>query len=121
MRERFKLFIGPGRKVWIIGGCALAESVRAGCNECHLKERRFMEQKMGPLPDHKVELFSMFQSVAVDLFSLIEYHGKVNKRQVGKGWGVIESSSSAQLLQQCMWNSWTRTQVSSWLYKDLCV
>jgi hypothetical protein len=44
---------------------------------------------MGPLPDHRVELGAIFQCVAVDLFRPIEYQGTVNKRQVGKGWGVI--------------------------------
>jgi hypothetical protein len=47
------------------------------------------DQRMGPLPDNKVELGAIFQSVAVDLFGPIEYQGIVNKRQVGKGWGVM--------------------------------
>jgi hypothetical protein len=57
--------------------------------ECRLKEKRCMEQRMGPLPDHRVELGTIFQSVAVDLFEPIEYQGTVNKRQDGKGWGVM--------------------------------
>jgi hypothetical protein len=36
---------------------------------------------MGPGP--------IFQSVAIDLFGPIEYQGIINKRQVGKGWGVM--------------------------------
>jgi hypothetical protein len=44
---------------------------------------------MGPLPDHRVGPSLIFQSVAVDLFWPIEYQGTVNKRQVGKGWGVM--------------------------------
>jgi hypothetical protein len=44
---------------------------------------------MGPLPNHRVEVGDMFQSVAVDLFGPIEYQGLINKRQVGKGWGVV--------------------------------
>jgi uncharacterized membrane protein len=48
-----------------------------------------MEQRMGPLPDHRVNPRTIFQSVAVDLFVPIEYQGIVNKRQVGKGWGVM--------------------------------
>ncbi len=44
---------------------------------------------MGPLPNHRVEVGAMFQSVAVDLFSPIEYQQHVKKRQVGKGWGVV--------------------------------
>jgi uncharacterized membrane protein len=77
------------RRVWVTNGRALAESVRLHCTECRLKEKRCMEQRMGPLLDHRVELGAIFQSVAVDLFGPIEYQGTVNKRQVGKGWGVI--------------------------------
>jgi hypothetical protein len=75
--------------VWVTNGRALAESVRFHCTECRLKEKRCMEQRMGPLPDHRVELGAIFQSVAVDLFGPIEYQGTVNKRKVGKGWGVM--------------------------------
>jgi uncharacterized membrane protein len=77
------------RKVWVTNGRALAESVRLHCTECRLKEKKCMEQRMGPLPDHRVKLGAIFQSVAVDLFGPIEYQGTVNKRQVGKGWGVV--------------------------------
>jgi hypothetical protein len=63
------------RKIWVTNGRALAESVRFHCTECRLKEKRCMEQRMGPLPDHKMELGAIFQSVAVDLFGPIEYQG----------------------------------------------
>jgi transposase InsO family protein len=77
------------RKVWITNGQALADSVRARCTECRLKTKKCMEQRMGPLPNHRVEVGAIFQSVAVDLSGPIEYQGTVNKRQVGKGWGVV--------------------------------
>jgi hypothetical protein len=48
-----------------------------------------MEQRMGPLPDHRVGPGPIFQSVAIDLFGPIEYQGIINKRQVGKGCGVM--------------------------------
>ncbi len=57
--------------------------------ECRLKEKKCMEQRMGPLPYLRVEHGTIFQSVTVDLFGPIEYQGTVNKRQVGKGWGVM--------------------------------
>jgi hypothetical protein len=75
--------------VWIINGRALADSIKARCTECRLKEKKCMEQKMGPLPDHRSQIGAMFQSVAVDLFSPVEYQQHVKKRQVGKGWGVV--------------------------------
>jgi hypothetical protein len=77
------------KKVWIINGRRLADSIRARCTECRLKAKKCMEQRLSPLPDHRVEIGAMFQSVAVDLFGPIEYQGTVNKRQVGKGWGVV--------------------------------
>jgi hypothetical protein len=77
------------RRVWITNGRALADSVRFQCTECQLKTKKCMEQRMGPLPNHRVEIGAIFQSVAIDLFGPIEYQGIVNKRQVGKGWGVV--------------------------------
>ncbi len=61
------------RRVWIVIGRALADSVEARCTECRLKAKKCMGQKMGPLPNHRVEVGAMFQSVAVDLFGPIEY------------------------------------------------
>jgi hypothetical protein len=77
------------RRVWIINGRALADSIKARCTECRLKEKKCMEQKMGPLPDHRAQVGAMFQSVAIDLFGPLEYQQHVKKRQVGKGWGVV--------------------------------
>ncbi len=75
--------------MWIINGRALADPIKARCTECRLKEKKCMEQKMGPLPDHRAQVGAMFQSVTVDLFGPVEYQQHVNKRQVGKGWGVV--------------------------------
>jgi hypothetical protein len=77
------------RGVWIINGRALADSIKARCTECRLKEKKCMEQKMGPLPDHRDQVGAMFVSVAVDLFDPVEYQQHVKKRQVVKGWGVV--------------------------------
>jgi hypothetical protein len=77
------------RRVWIINGRALADSIKAKCTECRLKEKKCMEQKMGPLPDHRAQVGAIFQSVAIDLFGPVEYQQHVKKRQVGKGWGVV--------------------------------
>jgi hypothetical protein len=49
------------RRVWIVNGQALADSIKARCMECRLKEKKCMEQKMGPLPDHRVQIGAMFQ------------------------------------------------------------
>jgi hypothetical protein len=50
------------RKVWVTNGRAVAESVRLQCTVCRLKEKKCMEQRMGPMPDHRVELGAIFQS-----------------------------------------------------------
>ncbi len=99
------------RRVWIINGRALADSIRARCTECRLKEKKCMEQKMGPLPDHRVKIGAMFQSVAIDLFGPIEYQQYVKKRQVGKGWGVVFVCTTTSALHV---ESWTHTpQIAS--------
>jgi hypothetical protein len=77
------------KKVWIMNGRSLADLVKARCTECRLKEKKCAEQKMGPLPDHRVQIGAMFQPVAIDLFGPIEYQQHVKKRQVGKAWGVV--------------------------------
>ncbi len=89
------------RRVWIINGRALADSIKDRCTEkkkCRLKEKKCMEQKMGPLPDHRVQIGAMFQSVAIDLFVPIEYQQHVKKRQVGKGWGVVFMCTTTSVL-----------------------
>ncbi len=86
------------RRVWIVNGPALADSIAACCTECRLKAKKCMEQKMGPLPDHRVKVGAMFQSVAIDLFGPIEYHQHVKKRQVGKGWGVVFAYTTTSAL-----------------------
>jgi hypothetical protein len=73
--------------VWVTNGRALAESVRTHCTECRLKEKRCMEQRMGPLPDHRVELRAIFQSVAVDLFWTHRVSGDRKQEASGQRMG----------------------------------
>jgi hypothetical protein len=77
------------KRVWVIHGRLLADAVKSRCTECRLKEKKCMEQKMGPLPDHRVQVGAVFQSVAIDLFGPVEYQQHAKKRQAGKGWGVV--------------------------------
>jgi hypothetical protein len=98
------------KSVWIIHGRPLAESIRMSCTECRLKEKKCMEQRMGPLPDHRVGPSPVFQSVTVDLFGPIEYQGVINKRQVGKGWGVmfvctVTSTMHGEFMDTCSTDS----------------
>ncbi len=91
------------RKVWVINGRSLAESVKVHCTECRLKEKRCMEQRMGPLPYHRVSPGTIFQSAAVDLFGPIKYQVTVNKRQVGKGWGVMFVCTTTLPVHVSLW------------------
>ncbi len=54
-----------------------------------VKRKKCLDQRIGPLLDHRVGPCPMFQSVAADLFGPIQYQGTVNKRQTGIGWGVM--------------------------------
>ncbi len=86
------------KKVWVIGGRPLAEAICMSCTECRLKEKMCIEQRIGLLPNHRVGPGPIFQSVAVDLFGPIEYQGVINKRQVGKGWGVMFVCSATSVV-----------------------
>ncbi len=77
------------RKVWIICGRPQAETIRMSCTKFRLKENKCIEQRMGPMLDHRVGPGPIFQSVGVDLFGPIQFQGIINKRQAGKGWGVM--------------------------------
>jgi hypothetical protein len=82
----------------VIGGRPLAEAICMSCTECRLKEKMCIEQRIGLLPNHRVGPGPIFQSVAVDLFGPIEYQGVINKRQVGKGWGVMFVCSATSVV-----------------------
>jgi hypothetical protein len=83
------MFHRSRREVWIIGGWHRAELIGRKSLECRLKVRTRVQQKMGPLPDHWVGPCPAFGSIAVDLFRPIEYKVTTNKRQRGKGQGVL--------------------------------
>ncbi len=40
------------KEVWVIGGRQLVDLVHGQCTECRLKEKKCLEQRMGPLLDH---------------------------------------------------------------------
>jgi hypothetical protein len=48
------------KEVWVIGGRTLADAVHQQCTECRLKEKKYLEQKMGPLPDPRSDLIPYF-------------------------------------------------------------
>jgi hypothetical protein len=38
------------RDVWIVNGQPLVEAIKTSCSKCRLKEKRGMNQRMGPCP-----------------------------------------------------------------------
>ncbi len=74
------------RRVWVTNGHALAESVRFHCTECRLKDKRSED---GPPARPQSGTWHHFPIRGHRLVRPIEYQGTVNKRQVGKGWGVM--------------------------------
>jgi hypothetical protein len=91
------------------------------CTECQLKEKKCMEQRMGQLPDHRVGPGPIFQSVAVDLFRPIEYQGVINKRQVGKGWGVMFFCSATSTVHVEFMDTYSTDSFLMALGRFMCV
>jgi hypothetical protein len=68
-------------KVWVIRGRQLADLVHQQCIECMLKEKKCLEQRMGPLSDHPVGPRPMSQAVAAELLRPRGFRGTTNKSQ----------------------------------------
>jgi hypothetical protein len=79
-----------------------------------------IEQRMGPLPDHRVGPCPVFQSVAVDLFGPAEHGGITNKRQTGKGWGFMFVYARPYLSSTLSSPSHTPRTAFSWPSGDSC-
>ena len=75
--------------VWIVKARKLAMKIKNNCFRCRLLYKRCMEQKMGPMPDHRLGPAPIFHSTAVDLFGPLQIRDAVKKRTTGKCWGVL--------------------------------
>ena len=74
---------------WVPHGSKLAKSVKQNCQLCKLREAKFLEQEMGPLPKQRLKPSPAFNQVMVDLFGPYSVRGEVQKRTSGKAYGVI--------------------------------
>ncbi len=74
--------------VWITRVRQRACAVKRACFICRRQTKKLREQKMAPLPDHRMGPTPPFWS-AVDLFGPVPIRGSVNKRSTGNAWGVI--------------------------------
>jgi hypothetical protein len=93
-------------QVWITRVRPKAGAVKRACFTCKKAAKRLGEQKMAPLPEHRMGPTPPFFSTAVDLFSPLPNSGSVNKRSTGKA-------------HQHLWHTWrsprrTPKSPSSW-------
>jgi hypothetical protein len=84
-------------QVWITQARPRAGAVKKACFTCKRRAKRLGEQKMAPLPEHRMGPTPPFYSTAVDLFGPLSISGSVNKRSTGKAWGVIFVCTSTSL------------------------
>jgi transposase InsO family protein len=85
-------------QVWITRVRLKAKAVKKACFTCKRTAKRLGEQKMAPLPEHRMGPAPPFLSTAVDLFGPLPISGAVNKRSTGKAWGVIFVCTSRSLV-----------------------
>ena len=74
---------------WIVGIRKLVKRIRYNCNRCRRFEGKLQEQIMAPLPIERLKPAPAWYNTALDLFGPFAIKGEVNKRTVGKGYGVI--------------------------------
>ncbi len=84
-------------QVWITRVGPKAGAVKWACLACKRSAKRLGEQKMAPLPEHRMEPTPPFYSTEVDLFGPLPISGSVNKRSTGMAWGVILVCTSTSL------------------------
>jgi hypothetical protein len=84
-------------QVWITRVRPKAGAVKRACFTCKRAAKRLGEQKMAPLPEHRMGPTPPFFSTAVDLFGPLPISGSVNKRSTEKAWGVIFVCTSTSL------------------------
>ena len=77
------------KRAWIVKARRIAKVVKENCFRCKLLYKKTMNQKMGPMPEHRVGPSPVFYSTAVDLFGPLTIRDAVKKRTRAKAWGVI--------------------------------
>jgi hypothetical protein len=87
-------------QVWITRVRPKAKVVKKACFACKRSARRLGEQKMAPLPEHRMGPMPPFFSTAVDLFGPLPISGSVNKRSTGK------HGESSLCAHQRLWHMW---------------
>ena len=80
---------------WTVRCGHLAKSVVAKCVDCRKLSRRLLQQKMGEIPEERLQNPYAWGYCQMDLFGPFSCRGDVNPRTTKKTWGiVIEDTNS---------------------------
>ena len=74
---------------WIICIRKLVHHIRHNCVRCRRYEGKLEEQIMAPLPIERLRPAPVWYNTGIDLFGPFPIKGDVNKRSVGKGYGIL--------------------------------
>ena len=76
-------------KFWVTNLNNMVKNLIKGCVICRKHARALGEQIMAPLPLERLKPSPPFYNVAVDYFGPMQIRGEVNRRSMGKGYGVL--------------------------------
>ena len=74
---------------WMVGVQRLAKRIRHNCIDCRRLHGKLQQQVMAPLPMERLKPAPMWYFTGLDFVGPFSVKGEVNKRSVGKGYGVI--------------------------------
>ena len=77
------------RKFWTAHGSKIAQSVKSKCQMCKLRDVKLETQEMVQLPEARLKQAPPFTYTMLDLFGPYTVRGEVQKRTIGKAYGVI--------------------------------
>ena len=76
-------------RAWIVRGYKLAEKVSRQCQKCILRRKELTNQRMGDLPERKLDVCPPFTNVTLDLAGPILVKAMVNSRANMKVWPLV--------------------------------
>lgn len=76
-------------RFWIVKLLKMVKSIRYNCVICKKLDKKLSEQIMGKLPVERLKPSPAWSCTAIDLFGPFKIRDEVNKRTVGKTYGVI--------------------------------
>ena len=76
-------------RFWIIRATTMVNAIRNKCVTCKKLNLQLQQRIMAPLPLHRLRPTPAFYNVYIDYFGPFKIKGVVNKRSIGKAFGVI--------------------------------